>query len=86
MTGLRVQTNVVRQDGQRGVLSHDSQSRNSIDAECRLGNQTACCRALRRFLPPEMKITPLADQSVFVRSAISGVVREGDHRRGADRL
>jgi multidrug efflux pump subunit AcrB len=24
-----------------------------------------------------MKITPLADQSVFVRGAISGVIREG---------
>ena len=27
-------------------------------------------------LPPALKITPLADQSVFVRSAIDGVVRE----------
>jgi multidrug efflux pump subunit AcrB len=27
-------------------------------------------------LPPQLKITPIADQSVFVRGAISGVVRE----------
>ena len=27
-------------------------------------------------MPPQLKITPLADQSVFVRGAISGVVRE----------
>ena len=27
-------------------------------------------------LPPDLKITPIADQSVFVRGAISGVVRE----------
>jgi multidrug efflux pump subunit AcrB len=27
-------------------------------------------------LPPEMKILPLADQSIFVRGAVSGVIRE----------
>src|SRR4029077_4787014 len=27
-------------------------------------------------LPPELKIRPLADQSVFVRAAVSGVIRE----------
>jgi hypothetical protein len=27
-------------------------------------------------LPPELKITPLADQSIFVRGAVSGVIRE----------
>ena len=27
-------------------------------------------------LPPQLKVTPLADQSLFVRSAIDGVVRE----------
>ncbi len=27
-------------------------------------------------LPPELKIQPLADQSIFVRAAINGVVRE----------
>ena len=27
-------------------------------------------------LPPELKIQPLADQSIFVRAAVSGVIRE----------
>ena len=31
---------------------------------------------LKAQLPPQLKITPLADQSIFVRAAISGVVRE----------
>src|SRR6202035_4517241 len=31
---------------------------------------------VRQTLPPELKIQPLADQSIFVRGAISGVVRE----------
>jgi len=29
--------------------------------------------AVRAVLPPELKIEPISDQSVFVRSAISGV-------------
>jgi multidrug efflux pump subunit AcrB len=28
-------------------------------------------------LPPELEIKPLADQSVFVRASINGVLREG---------
>src|SRR5439155_3434799 len=27
-------------------------------------------------LPPELKVQPLADQSIFVRAAVSGVIRE----------
>jgi multidrug efflux pump subunit AcrB len=27
-------------------------------------------------LPPQLKVQPLADQSIFVRSAVSGVIRE----------
>ena len=32
---------------------------------------------IQATLPPELKIQPLADQSIFVRAAISGVIREG---------
>ena len=32
---------------------------------------------IAQSLPPQLRITPLADQSIFVRGAISGVVREG---------
>ena len=32
---------------------------------------------MRGQLPPQLKIAALADQSIFVRGAISGVVREG---------
>ena len=34
-------------------------------------------RRLPQALPPELKITPLFDQSMFVRAAINGVLREG---------
>jgi multidrug efflux pump subunit AcrB len=29
------------------------------------------------IVPPSLKMTPLSDQSIFVRSAVSGVIREG---------
>ncbi len=32
---------------------------------------------IEQSLPPQLRITPLADQSIFVRGAIDGVVREG---------
>ena len=31
---------------------------------------------IRALMPPDLKIEPLSDQSVFVRAAISGVIRE----------
>ncbi|UWZ82789.1 efflux RND transporter permease subunit [Occallatibacter riparius] len=74
--GFAVQTNVVRQDGHRGVLvsilkSGKSSTLSVVSDIKRLLPHAAA------VLPPEMKITPLADQSLFVRSAISGVIREG---------
>ena len=35
-----------------------------------------CCRKLQARLPPELQIQPLADQSLFVRASIDGVVRK----------
>ncbi len=32
---------------------------------------------MQQSLPPQLRITPLSDQSIFVRGAIDGVVREG---------
>ena len=36
---------------------------------------------LKQTLPPSLKIAPLADQSIFVRAAVSGVVQGRRHRR-----
>jgi multidrug efflux pump subunit AcrB len=33
-------------------------------------------RHVAQTLPPEFKIVPLADQSIFVRGAVNGVIRE----------
>src|ERR1700683_5257658 len=74
--GFAVQTNVVRQDGHRGVLVTILKSGTETTLRAPPRIKQLLPRAAT-ILPPEMKITPLADQSVFVRSAISGVVREG---------
>ncbi|MFM0055085.1 efflux RND transporter permease subunit [Paraburkholderia phytofirmans] len=73
--GYSPQTNVVRQDGHRGVLmsvlKNGSASTLSIVDTLKglLPNAQAA-------LPPDLKITALFDQSVFVKAAVQGVVRE----------
>jgi multidrug efflux pump subunit AcrB len=73
--GFAPQTNIVRLDGARGtlitVLKHGDASTLAIVQ----GVLDALPR-IRKALPPSIKIQPIADQSIFVRAAISGVVRE----------
>ena len=73
--GFAIQTNVVRQDGQRGVLLSILKNGNASTLDVVAGIKNLLPR-VASTLPPELKITPLADQSIFVRSAIHSVVRE----------
>src|SRR4030095_2754442 len=73
--GFSVQTNIVRRDGRRGTLltvlkSGDASTLDVVD------NIRAAIPRVATTLPPELKIDLLADQSIFVRGAISGVVHE----------
>jgi multidrug efflux pump subunit AcrB len=73
--GFIPQTNIARVDGQRAVLmtiikTGEASTLDVISGIKRLLPQVA------ETMPPALKITPLADQSLFVRAAISGVVRE----------
>ena len=73
--GFSVQTNIVRTNGSRGVLITITRSGKAST----LSIVNAVKAALPRILanvPPELKVTALADQSVFVRASIEGVVRE----------
>src|SRR5271154_1420902 len=73
--GYSVQTNIVRTNGSRGVLI--TVSRNGKASTLSIVN--AVKATLPRILAnvtPELKVTPLADQSVFVRASIKGVIRE----------
>ncbi|HEY6989405.1 MAG TPA: efflux RND transporter permease subunit [Bryobacteraceae bacterium] len=73
--GFHVQNNIVRTNGSRGVLL--TITRNGQASTLKIVN--AVKAALPRILAnvtPELKVTALADQSIFVRAAIRGVVRE----------
>jgi multidrug efflux pump subunit AcrB len=73
--GFQVQTNIVRQDGQRGalltVLKNGATSTLSIVANVRQR-----LPLILAGLPKTLHIKPIFDQSIFVRAAVSDVVRE----------
>lgn len=73
--GFTPQTNVVRQDGQRGAYMTILKSGNAstLDVVSRI---RAALPGIAATLPPSLKITPLFDQSVFVSESIQGVVVE----------
>jgi CzcA family heavy metal efflux pump len=73
--GFAPQTNIARQDGNRGVLLSILKAGNASTLDVVKGIRTLLPR-VEQTLPPQLKIHPLADQSVFVRSAVSGVIRE----------
>ena len=73
--GFGPQTNIVRQDGQRGVLLSVLKAGNASTLDVVQGTKDLLPK-VAATLPQELTIKPLADQSIFVRAAISGVVRE----------
>jgi multidrug efflux pump subunit AcrB len=73
--GFPPQTNIVRVDGQRASLLSVIKTGDASTLDIVKGIR-AKLEVLRPQLPPNLKITPLADQSIFVRASISGVVRE----------
>ena len=73
--GFAVQTNIVRQDGHRGVLITIIKSGSASTLDVVKGIRGLLPR-IASIVPPQLKITPLADQSVFVRGAVNGVIRE----------
>jgi multidrug efflux pump subunit AcrB len=73
--GYSPQTSMVRLEGRRAVLMSvlKTGKASTIDIINSINEKLPQIRAT---LPPELKIEPLSDQSIFVRAAISGVVRE----------
>ncbi|TAM56664.1 MAG: efflux RND transporter permease subunit [Acidobacteria bacterium] len=74
--GYLPQQNVVRLDGVRGVLLTILKSGTASTLDVVRGIKATMPRVLST-LPPELHAKEFADQSLFVRAAISGVVREG---------
>ena len=73
--GFPPQTNIVRVNGQRSVLLTIQKAGNASTLNVISGIK-ALLPQIETTVPPQLQIAPLADQSIFVRGAISGVVRE----------
>ena len=77
--GFQVQTNIVHSDGKRGVLISIYKNGNASTLDV-VDNVKKMLPELQAALPPGpregLKITPLFDQSVFVRASVEGVVKE----------
>jgi multidrug efflux pump subunit AcrB len=73
--GFAPQTNIVRQNGNRGALATilKSGSASTLDIIDRI---KAVLPHVRSTLPPELVMTSEFDQSVFVRAALAGVIKE----------
>ena len=73
--GFIPQTNIVRQDGHRGVLISILKSGSASTLSVVQGVLGLLPR-VESGLPSNLKITPIGNQAIFVRSSIVGVVRE----------
>jgi multidrug efflux pump subunit AcrB len=73
--GFAPQTNIVRLDGKRSALVTILKAGNASTIDVVDGIRKLLPR-VAATLPPELKIQPLGDQSIFVRAAVSGVIRE----------
>jgi len=73
--GFAVQANIVRQDGTRGALLTVIRNGQASTLDIVDKVKVALPKILAG-LPPELKVRPLFDQSIFVRAAINGVVKE----------
>jgi multidrug efflux pump subunit AcrB len=73
--GFPPQTNIVRVNGQRSVLLTIQKAGDASTLNVISGIKSILPR-IATTVPPQLKISPLADQSIFVLGAINGVVRE----------
>src|SRR5437867_2359134 len=73
--GFAPQTNVVRRDGSRGTLVTILKTGTASTLDVVAGIRARLARVMPT-LPPQVDVQPLADQSLFVRAAVSGVSRE----------
>jgi len=73
--GFPPQTNIVRVNGQRAVLMTALKTGNAstLDIISRIKQELPI---IQKGLPPQLQTHFLADQSLFVRAAIQGVIRE----------
>jgi multidrug efflux pump subunit AcrB len=74
--GYPPQTNIARVDGKRAIVMNVLKTGNASTLDIINGINEKLGPA-RASMPPDLKLVALGDQSVFVRAAIGGVIREG---------
>ena len=74
--GFQFQTNIVRLDGRRSTLLQVIKSGNASTLDI-VSRVLAALPKIAATLPPDLGIRTLADQSIFVRASIQGVLKEG---------
>jgi multidrug efflux pump subunit AcrB len=74
--GSAVQTNIVHVDGNRSVLLSVFKNGTTSTLSIVSGIKRMLA-VIKPSLPDSLEIKPIADQSLFVRASINGVVREG---------
>jgi multidrug efflux pump subunit AcrB len=74
--GYAVQTNIVRRDGRRAVLMTvlKGEGASTLSVVQRVRDAMP---AIQAQVPPELKVEFLFDQSIFVKAAVEGVLKEG---------
>ncbi len=75
--GASVQTNIVKQDGSRGVLMSLVKTGNASTTQIVDRIRKQILPTVRAAAPANLRIQELFDQSVFVRASIEGVLIEG---------
>ncbi|HEY0341375.1 MAG TPA: efflux RND transporter permease subunit, partial [Steroidobacteraceae bacterium] len=73
--GYAPQTNVVRVDGRRAIILSIMKTGSASTLDIISGIRVKL-DSIKGQLPPQLRVNALSDQSIFVRSAINGVVRE----------
>jgi multidrug efflux pump subunit AcrB len=74
--GFPPQTNIVRVDGNRASLMTIQKIGKSSTLDI-ISSVKAYLPTILAGLPPNLVVTPLSDQSIFVKASIQGVIREG---------
>lgn len=74
--GFAPQTSIVHANGKRAVVMPilKSQGASTLEVVSRVREKLA---EIADTLPDELKVSPVFDQSVFVRAAVNGVIHEG---------
>ncbi|HTV96649.1 MAG TPA: efflux RND transporter permease subunit [Steroidobacteraceae bacterium] len=74
--GYPPQTNIARVDGKRAIVMNVLKTGNASTLDI-ISGINAKLPLARAAMPKDLKLVALSDQSIFVRAAIGGVIREG---------